>query len=79
MILIDNFNQSTSVFSYFILKSAMFNNVNLIKTLNINNLSFDNTKIIESFLSKKWNTLLNNNKHLLKSNNQRMSYISKFL
>ena len=77
--LVDNFNQSTSVFSYFILKSAMFNNINLIKTLNINDLSFDYTKIIESFLSKKWNKLLNNNNKLLKSNNQRMSYISKFL
>ena len=73
------FNQSTSVFSYFILKSAMFNNKNLLETLNLNDFSIDFMKIPETYTSKKWNKLLKNQNNLLSSNNQKMSYISKYV
>jgi hypothetical protein len=77
--LVKNFNQSTSVFSYFILKSSMFNNINLLNTLDINNLSCDYLQIYNSFINKKWNNRISKNKNLLKNNSLKMSYISKFL
>jgi hypothetical protein len=73
------FNQSTSVFSYFILKSAMFNNKDLLNTLNLHQFNINYMKIPDTFISKKWNRLLKNQKNLLSSNNQKMSYISKYV
>ena len=78
-VLLKKFNQSTSVFSYFILKSAMFNNKNLLNTLNLNQFNIDYMKIPDTFVSKKWNNLLKNQNKLLSSNNQKMSYISKYV
>ena len=77
--LLKNYNQSTSVFSYFILKSAMFNDINLLDTLDISQFNIDYMKIYNSFISKKWNKILKNQSQLLKSNNQKMSYISKYI
>ena len=74
-----NFNQSTSVFSYYILKSAMFNDINLLKTINMNDLSCKYSKIFESFLNKKWNQIIKNHNSLLNSKSLKMSYISNYI
>lgn len=75
----NNFNQSTSVFSYYILKSAMFNDLNLLKTINMNDLSCKYSKIFESFLNKKWNQIIKNHNLLLNSKSLKMSYISNYI
>ena len=74
------FNQSTSVFSYFILKSAMFNNLKIISSFDLTKFSISISLISNSITNKNWNKLIfNKNNKFLKSNNLRMSFISKFL
>ena len=76
--MLDNYNQSTSVFSYYIIKSAMFSNEKLLNTIDINKLYIDYMQIFDSFMLKTWKKIFNVH-DVLNSNSLKMSFISKYL
>lgn len=75
----DNFNQSTSVFSYYIFKSALFNNIDLLKSMDLFDFKMNYDLLPQSFFNKKWIELLSEIKYIVSSSSLKMSYISRYL
>lgn len=75
----NNFNQSTSVFSYYIFKSALFNNIELLNSINLFDFKMDYDLIPQSIFNKDWLNLLSNIHYIISSKSLKMSYISRYL
>ena len=75
----NNFHQSTSVFSYYIFKSALFNNIDLLKSMDLFDFKMNYDLLPQSFFNKKWIELLSEIKYIVSSTSLKMSYISRYL